>query len=162
MRLRVAEIGEHAVAEEFGDISVEPRNRAGAGVLVALDQIAHVLGIERGGKRGRADEVAEQDGDLATFGFRSRPGIGGMSPVPARRLDRLDGRSVQRGDRLQELSPMTERNTELLEIRLGQIGKNVEVNVIVGQNAGQCFQAELFQPILKVGHVIWRRDRRAP
>jgi hypothetical protein len=143
-------------------LAIYPSKRAIAGVLVALDQIAHVLGIERGGKRGRADEVAEQDGDLTTFGFRSRPGIGGCRWFLLRRLDRLDGRAVQRGDRFQESSPLTERNTELLEIRLGQIGKNVEVNVIVGPYAGQCVQAELFQPILKVGHVIWRRDRRAP
>ena len=144
VRLRIAKIGEHAVAEEFGDISVEPRNPAGAGILVALDQVAHVLGIKRGGERCRTDEIAEQDRDLSTLGFRRWDGFRGCRGRVGHCLRCLDGCAMQGGDCFDELSPMTEGNPELLEIGLGQIGKNVEVDVIVGQNAAQRFQAKLF------------------
>ena len=51
VRLRITEIGKDAVAHEFGDITVETGNSAGAGILIAFDQAAQILGIERGGKR---------------------------------------------------------------------------------------------------------------
>ena len=69
MRLGIAEIGQHAVAHEFGDVTVEPGDRPGAGVLVALDQTAQVFGVKRTGKCRRADQIAEQNGDLAALGL---------------------------------------------------------------------------------------------
>ena len=73
---RKAEIGQHAVAHEFGDEAAEPSDRAGHGVLIAADQRAQKLGIDRAGQRRGADHVAEQHRDLAPFGFARRIGGG--------------------------------------------------------------------------------------
>ncbi len=68
MGAREAEIGQHAVAHELGDEAVVARDRARTGVLIGANDLAHVLGIEPRRQRGRADEVAEHDGELAALG----------------------------------------------------------------------------------------------
>ena len=67
MRAGKAEIGEHAVAHEFCDETVITRYRSRAGVLIGTDDLAHVLGIEPRRQRGRADQIAEHDGELSPF-----------------------------------------------------------------------------------------------
>ena len=57
--LRIAEIGEHAVAHIFGDEAAVARDRRRAAFLIGGDDLAHVLGIEPRRQRGRADKVAE-------------------------------------------------------------------------------------------------------
>jgi hypothetical protein len=132
MRLRITEIGKDTVAHEFGDITVETGNSAGAGILIALDQAAQILGIEHGGKCRRADEVAEQHRDLPTLSFgclRCRSRIHRL----LFRLARRDlGIAVQGRDGLEKLPPLTERNPELLKVLLGQIRKDVEIDVVGG------------------------------
>ena len=64
MRGGIAEIGEHAVAHELGDVALVSRDRLGAGLLKLLDDVAGVLGIEAVGECCGADEVAEQDAQL--------------------------------------------------------------------------------------------------
>src|SRR5262249_41762851 len=64
-RLRVAEINEHAIA--LGHEAVEPGDRLRDALVIRPDNKRHVLRVGRGG-RGRADEVGEHDGELATLG----------------------------------------------------------------------------------------------
>jgi len=45
MRLRPAEIGEHAVAHELGDVALEAQGLAGHGILVETNGRAHLLGM---------------------------------------------------------------------------------------------------------------------
>jgi hypothetical protein len=68
MRLGVAEIGQHAVAHVLGDEAAIGRDQIRAALVIGADDPAHVLRIELRRKRGRADEIAEHDGQLATFG----------------------------------------------------------------------------------------------
>ena len=42
-------------------------NRSGSGVEIGADEIAPLLGIELRGDAGRADEIAEHDGEVAPF-----------------------------------------------------------------------------------------------
>ncbi len=58
----VAEIGEHAVAHVFGDVTSVVRDDVVAGRPKHLEDMHHVLGIQRIGKRNRADDIAKQDG----------------------------------------------------------------------------------------------------
>ena len=44
---RKAKIGQNAITHEFGDEAPEPPNRTRSGVLIAPDQRAHRLGIDR-------------------------------------------------------------------------------------------------------------------
>ena len=46
MRPRIAEIGQHPVAHEFGDKAVIARDDAGNGVLIGADLLAQFLGVE--------------------------------------------------------------------------------------------------------------------
>ena len=59
VRLGIAEIGEHAVAHVAGDEAAVRRDQGRAALLIGRDDLVHVLGIEPGGKRGRADEIDE-------------------------------------------------------------------------------------------------------
>ena len=74
--------------------------------------------------------------------------LGGVAGASGHRLPlTLTGAPCREAIALTKLSPMTEGNSELLEILLGQIGKNVEVDVVGGQNADQLLQAELREPL---------------
>ena len=76
-----AEVGEHAVAHELRDVALEARDLARDRVLVGADELAHLLRVEAGRERGRADEVAEQDRQPPPLGLggagRGRPLLGG-------------------------------------------------------------------------------------
>ena len=68
VRARKAEVGEHPVAQEAGDVPAPALHDLAAAVAVGAHQRAHVLGIEAAGERGRADEVAEQHRQMAALG----------------------------------------------------------------------------------------------
>ena len=88
MRLRPAEISQHAVAHELGDVPLEAQGLAGHGILVDANGRAHLLGIERRRQRGRADEIDEHHSQLPPLG-RRRPRRGwslGWAPGPACRV----------------------------------------------------------------------------
>jgi hypothetical protein len=65
---RVTEHCHDPVSEFLGDMPTHLRNGRGRRVEVAADEIAPVLGVERGGEAGRADEIAEQDREMAALG----------------------------------------------------------------------------------------------
>ena len=60
VRPRPTEIGDHAVAQELGDVAVEARDHLRAGRLIGAHDLAQVLGIEPGRQLCRAHQVAEQ------------------------------------------------------------------------------------------------------
>ncbi len=68
MRLRVAEIDQYAVAHVPGDEAIKPGDDLGDGAVVCADDFVQILGIEAGGKFGRADQIGEQYGQLPAFG----------------------------------------------------------------------------------------------
>ena len=73
VRLRPAEIGQHAVAQVLGDMAVEAADHLRAGRLIGAHDRAQVLGIEPRRQLGRADQIAEHHGQLPALGFaRSR------------------------------------------------------------------------------------------
>ena len=87
-----AEVGEHAVAHELGDVALEARDLARDRVLVGAEDLAHLLGVEPRGERGRADQVDEHHRELPPLGLGGRRGRG-----PARRRPaRPSGRRVPR------------------------------------------------------------------
>ena len=71
VRARVAEVGDHTVAEILGRVAVEALDGTHAGVLVGAEDLAPVLGVERSGERRGVDEVAEQHGHVPSL-----PGAG--------------------------------------------------------------------------------------
>src|SRR5262249_15309389 len=83
MCMRVSEVREHAVAHVLRYKSAGLGNLFSAAAMVAGDDLPHVFGIEASGESGRADEVAEHDGNLPALGgvlggpvgWRSRLGL---------------------------------------------------------------------------------------
>jgi hypothetical protein len=45
---RPSEVGQHAVAHEFGNVAIEAGNLAGYGILVGPQHLAHILRVEAG------------------------------------------------------------------------------------------------------------------
>src|SRR2546425_233514 len=73
VRLRVAEVDEQAVAQVLGDVTAEAGDGLGGSALVLGRDLSPVLGVELPGHGSRADEVAEEDGELPPFALRRRP-----------------------------------------------------------------------------------------
>ena len=73
MRLRIAEINQHAVAHILGDKAAKAADGVGDAPVVGADDLAQILGIEAGRERRRADQIAEHDGQLAPLSFRPHP-----------------------------------------------------------------------------------------
>ena len=77
---RPAEIGQHAIAHVFGDVSFETRDLARHRVLIGADQRAHVFRVEARHQLGRAHQVTKQDCQLSPLrvagnGSRRRHGV---------------------------------------------------------------------------------------
>ena len=72
VRLRVAEVDEHAVAHVLGDEAVEAGHGLGDAAVIRSDHLAQVLGIEPRRQRRRADEIAEHHSELPPLGGGDR------------------------------------------------------------------------------------------
>jgi hypothetical protein len=99
-------------------------------------------GSSRGGERGRADEVAEHDRELAAFG--------GVGRLRARRGDRGGvGRlgDGERRDSLEQAFPMPQGYADLFEIVFRQVPQNFGVNVILPKQRLILAEIEASQPL---------------
>src|SRR6516164_11493229 len=67
MRSRVAKVREHPIAHILRDESTGLGDLLCAAAVIRADDLAHVLGIEARRERGRADQIAEHDRELAAF-----------------------------------------------------------------------------------------------
>ena len=104
MGLRIAEIGEHAVAHVFGDeAAVALRSTSAQHVVIGRDDLSHVLGVEPRRQRGRADEVAEHHRELAALGR-----VGGCRTGRRCRWSRIGMHSGQTCNRLEQSLAMAQ------------------------------------------------------
>jgi hypothetical protein len=139
--LRPAEVGEHAIAQELGDVPFEPADDLRAGRLICPHDVAQVLGVEPGGELGRADQVAEQHGQLAAFGLDR----------PHRRPARLHGSRhraiVKCGDRVEQPAPVPDRgDPKGDQILGGQPRQHLGVDIVGAERLGVLLQAQIPQP----------------
>ena len=100
MRLRVAEIGEHPVPHVLRHEPVEGGNAIRDPAVVCADDLAQILGIERGRERCGPDQIAEQDRKMPAFGAGRHGGL----PTRDRRGGGMQGR-----DRVQQLAAMADQ-----------------------------------------------------
>src|SRR5262245_58910266 len=101
-------------------MSTHPSNHRGATSLESADYVAQVLGIERSRQNRRADEIAKKDGQLAPLGLGLRQCRGRLtSGWPCAR---------QCTDRPENPFSMAECNAQALQIGLGQIGQDIEID----------------------------------
>src|SRR5262249_60340502 len=69
MGLGITEINHHTVAHVFGDEAVETRDCLSDRLVIGVDQVSQILGINLRGQGGRADDIAKHDCQLAAFGL---------------------------------------------------------------------------------------------
>ncbi len=140
MRLRIAEINEHAVAHILGDKAAKAADGVGDAAMVGADDLAQILGIEARRQRRRADQIAEH--------HRQLPPLGG---VLRRRTGRCGGRRRcfgrgQTGDGSEETLAVPERHTELLEVDLRQLRQDIGVDFTRAKERLVLAEAETFEP----------------
>ena len=100
MRAGIAEIGEDAVADEPGDHAVVGRDDLRTSDPIDTDHLPHVFRIEPRRERGRADQVAEHDGEVTPLGVGPARGLGDQSAL------------IEFGDHAQHLAAMPEQDTK--------------------------------------------------
>ncbi len=68
LRVRVAEIDEHAVAHELSDVAVEAPDSFAHRLLIGADHVTHIFGIDLRREARRLRQVAEHHGQVAALG----------------------------------------------------------------------------------------------
>ena len=152
LRDRKAEQRHDPVAELLRDMPAHLSDRRGRRVEIAPDQIAPVLGVERCREAGRADQIAEQDREMAAFGVglerrarRRRPGRQGGG------LFRRFGRCGEGGDRLEKLLAVAQgRDAEILEIIVRQRAQQLAVDVVGAEILGVLAETDPAKPTVDV------------
>src|SRR5277367_4125112 len=149
--LRIAEIGEHAVAHIFGDEAALALDAICAAAMIGGDDRPHVLGIEQRRQRRRADEVAKHNRELAALGGIGSRALGNMI---RRRSGLRDCGGLWAGeflDRRQYRATMPDGgDAKLFEVFARQLRQYLSVDFIVAKSGLVLLQAEAAQPIRDV------------
>ena len=135
MRGGKAEIGEHAVAQELRDAPVIARDRAGAGLAVALHDPHQVLGLQQLREAGGADQVEEQNRKRTALGAAA--GASG-SQRPAKLLAGAD------------------RQAELAQVRFAELRQIGQADPVLGEVRCVLGKAHRLQPPEHVIHAEHR------
>ena len=97
MRHRIAKIAQHAIAEVLRHIAVKALQHLGTDLVVGAHHLAVIFRVQTSGERRRADQVAEQHGEVAAFGLGWRQGGGERHHlVMVGRVRRLQRRRTSR------------------------------------------------------------------
>jgi hypothetical protein len=151
VRPRPAEVGQHAIAHVFGDVPIPALDHLGAATLVGADHLAHVLGVEPRGKLGRADQIAEQYGELPPLGLgwlSALVGVlSGLGFASRARAGRARHPIRERGNRVEQLASMPDRgDAQVLEIVGRQAGQELGIDVVVDKRRRVLPQTQAFEP----------------
>ena len=133
----ITKIYEDTIAHVSGYEPVEALHGLDNAFLIGRDDLAQVLRIHASGQCRRTDQVEEHHCDLAALG-----GVLGI-----RR--RADGR--------QYFSSMPEWDADVLEVLIGQIAEDRDIDHVLGKALSVLGQTELFEPITNIQHRSGRR-----
>ena len=147
VRLRPAEIGEHAVAHVLGDVAAPALDHLGAGVLIGADHPPMSSGSSRA-----ASSVEPTRSQNSTVSCR-RSASAGLGSGLRPRLEAL-GRRVRRrsrlgqgGNRFEELAPVPDGgDAKVFEIVSRQLGQDLGVNLVLPERLLVALQPQLPQP----------------
>jgi hypothetical protein len=134
-RAGITEIDEYSVTDEPSYPAVIGSNNARAGSAVGPDHLPHILWIEPRRERGRADQIAKHDGEVAPLGVMRG----------SRRCDQR-GR-IEAGDGTQHFAAMTEQDSELLKVLVHQFGEDAHVDPVLGKTLGVLSKPQLLEPL---------------
>ena len=146
--LRIAEIGEHAVAHVFGDEAAVALDQLRAAAMIGADDLAHVLGIEPRRHRGRADEIAEHHGELAALGGVCRRRRCRYGAAARLRIGRAAVEAGKFRDRLEQLARWPRATTpSSFEVVRRQLRQNLAVDFVLAKRGLVLPETEASQPI---------------
>src|SRR5271167_1849362 len=121
MRLRITEINEDAVAHILRHKPAEATHGLGDALLIGRNDLAQVLRVHAGRECRRADEVREHHRDLTAFSsvVRLRSNWSHDSGLRCTFVA-----VIQFGYRAQQLATITEYDTEVFQVLIGQVAKD--------------------------------------
>src|SRR5262245_54582475 len=116
MGLGIAEVNQQSVADVAGQVALKAADRFRAGLLIGEHHLAQAFGVGPFGERGRAHQVTEHHGELASFGYvlprlspfwDSGPRTLGSEPLPSLDVGRgtVDFTGERSGTGATELEP---------------------------------------------------------
>jgi len=121
----IAEIRHQPVAQQPRNLTVEPRDRRGAGIERGIDDRPHVLELKLARESRRIHEIADQD--------RHLPTLGSVGPARTRlRSGNVFGRPKP-GNGPHHFFAMTEGDPEPRQILIGQFRKDIEIDGLLGK-----------------------------
>jgi len=149
----IAKIDEHPIAHVFSNETIEPGDRFRDAFVISANYRTQIFGIEPCRECGRANEVGEHHSQLTALGV-VWPGRLGLH---RRQGCRYGNRNVAEiADRAQHFASIAEQDPQLLQILIGEIGKDAEVNAIFDETLRVLGHAESFEP---VGNLLHRGHR---
>ncbi len=154
MGVRIAEIGEHPIAQETGDEAAVGLDQARAAFLVGADHAAQVFRIEPGRERGRSHQIAEHDRQLTALG-----GVGRRAGSRRRGDIRISREGAETGDRPEQAFAMAEDDAELFEVGVGQVGQDFGVDAVVAERRFVLAEPEASEPVPHVHSRVFRQFR---
>ena len=114
--------------------------------MIDADDLAQVLGIEARRERRRADQIAEQHGELPAFGNVMRRRLGQCG------LRFCRNSAGKFGNRSQQFSPMPEQDADVLEILIGQMAEYRDIDSVLGKPLGILGHSEFLEPVRDLRH----------
>ena len=112
--------------------------------MIGTDHLPQVFGIHTGSHRRGVDKIAEHDGELSAL----RRALRGLRH--GRRL------AAMLADRALHLQPVSERDTELLQMLVGQLRQDIRIDAVLAKHAFILAKAERTQPFGDIHVAILR------
>ena len=162
LRLRIAEASHQPIAKPLEHTPVKRRHRLRGLIKIAVDEIAPVLDVEGSREFGRADKVAEHDGDRPPFG---RIGLREGLRRAERRKRPKRRRRLVRGKlryRFQQSSAVAKRDAEFLEVAVGEISEHVQIDLVLAKPFLVLTKTEAEEPPADIHDHRSRRGEATP
>src|SRR5262245_25285302 len=157
---RIAEECHDAVAQLLIDVTLVAGDANRTLILITPNDSLQDLGIDPIAQLGKADYVAEQNGELATLSFECvlrRDNLlgkvfGGVETGRTCRRNRvIDSQSLNCLENLLARSEGQSKFSQLIIAELGQIGR---CQLLALKRVGEALQSEFHQPLSDVSHRL--------
>ena len=150
--LRVAKKGHQPVAEFPQHVAAKPRHGVRRLVEIGIEDIAPVFHVEPRGEAGRTDQIAEHHRDRAALGIQGAKVCGAEAGAAAtsRRLGSAPFGRHTRCYGLQQSFAVAERDAELFEVAVSEIGEHVHIDLVVAKLLPVLTEAKSAQPFADI------------
>jgi hypothetical protein len=149
-----AEIRQRTIAHQLRDIALDAIYLAGYRILVKMQDVTHVLGIEAGCELRRSHEVDEQHRQLSALWAASRDQFWGCGPGK---------RPIQPSYRLKDRLAVAERcYSNFPEVLTGDGPQQAPIDMVFSKQLNVLREPKLSQPVTDVYCRIPRRHAELP